>query len=158
VASKNELEVTIKPTAQELRKRLRVKRDAVMNLRTPLAQAAVLLDQWVQKNFKSEGGKVGGWAPFKVGGRWKTNSKGRTFDASAKLLQDTGRLRASFTPFADKKQAGIGSDLPYAKPHHKGEEGLPARPMLPDKNPAKAEVTRAAREVMAAWNKKALNS
>jgi phage gpG-like protein len=158
VASTKGVEVIVRPTLAELRKRLDKKRAAVMDLRTPYARAAVLLDQWVQKNFKSEGGKVGGWVPF------AKNKEGVPFvevrepdRAPAKLLQRTGRLRSSFAPFASKSHAGIGSDLPYAETHHKGTGNAPERPLLPEKNPAHREVMRAAREIMADYNNKALN-
>lgn len=155
-SSKKNIEIIVKPTIEELRKRLAKKRTSVMDLRTPYARAAVLLDQWVQKNFKTEGGKVGGWTPFALGGRWKTHPDGsRTFDPKAKLLQDEGRLKSSFSPFASTKHAGIGSDLPYAKDHHEGI-GLPARQLLPDHNPAYKEVLRAAKEIMTDYNATAL--
>jgi phage gpG-like protein len=156
VASRKNIEVIVKPTLEELRKRLAKKRAAVTDLRTPYARAAVLLDQWVQRNFKTEGGKVGGWAPFAKNKDGvpivELRDPGR---APAKLLQRTGRLRASFNPMANKKQAGIGSDLPYAKTHHEGI-GVPERQLLPDHNPAYKEVMRSAREIMADYNNQAL--
>lgn len=157
MASSKGVEVVVKPTIAELRKRLAKKRAAVMDLRTPYARASVLLDQWVQKNFQSEGGKVGGWAPFspvtlKI---MERTDPGR---APAKLLQKTGALRLSFSPFADKKRAGIGSDLPYAKTHHKGEGRIPERQLLPDKGAAYREVMLSAREIMTDYNAKALRT
>ena len=77
----------------------------LINIET-LAERLSVSTSWVQKNFKGEGKAVGGWAPFKAGGRWR---KGFGLDTSAKLLQDTGALRASFLPFASKTDAGIGS-------------------------------------------------
>jgi len=96
------------------------------------AKIATWLDGWVQRNFKTEGGNVGKWAPFKKGGRKKA---GMSFDASAKLLQDTSRLRHSYSPFHSKNDAGIGSDVEYAVTHEFGNptKGLPARRMLPRK-------------------------
>lgn len=156
-SSKKKVEVIVTPTIKELRKRLGEGRKAVKDLRTPYARAAVLLDQWVQKNFKSEGGKVGGWQPF------ATNAAGIPIvelrepkRAPAKLLQRTGRLRSSFTPFASKKHAGIGSDLPYAKTHHEGEDKIPERPLLPSKGPAYREIQRETNEVMTGYLKKSL--
>ena len=150
-------EVILKPTAAELRRRLERKRRAVTDLRTPLARAAVLLDQWVQKNFRTEGGKVGGWPPFAKNKAGIPIVEAREPErAPAKLLQRTGRLRSSFSPFADRKRAGIGSDLPYAEPHHTGAGRLPERRMLPDKGKARTAVLREAREIMAAYNKEAL--
>ena len=121
--------------------------DKKLNNRSVLnKKVSIFLDQWVQQNFKTEGGNVGGWPPFKHGGR--VNSKGlgtqtRIYtgsttievyvDKSAKLLQDTGRLRISFAPFSTQRDAGIGSDLPYSKFHNEGEGHLPRRRMLPKK-------------------------
>lgn len=156
MASSKPVKVIVKPTIEELRKRLEKKRAAVTDLRTPYARASVLLDQWVQKNFKTEGGKVGGWQPFAKNSAGIPIVELREPDrAPAKLLQRTGRLRSSFTPFANTKSAGIGSDLPYAKDHHEGI-GLPARQLLPDHNPAYKEVMRAAKEIMTDYNAKAL--
>ena len=96
-------------------------------------KAAVFMDRWVQLNFKTSGGKVGGWMPLQLGGRWIKKSKGkRVFDTSAKVLMDTSRLRHSFLPFADNKKAGIGSDLPYSETHHEGK-GVPERQITPEK-------------------------
>jgi len=99
----------------------------------PNKKAAIFLDQWVQKNFRSAGSLVGGWPDFKRGGRWRKGrgNTGGSLDTSAKLLMDKGRLRLSFMPFSGKSDAGIGSDLKYAKAHHKGTSSLPERRLLP---------------------------
>jgi phage gpG-like protein len=96
---------------------------------------AVKLDRWVQLNFRSQGQTLGSdrWPSFARGGRIVTKKGGSYLDESAKLLQDTGRLRGSFQPFWSRKTAGIGSDLSYSKQHQEGNESknLPARRMLP---------------------------
>lgn len=89
---------------------------------------AIMLFKWVMDNFKTEGGKVGKWRKLALGGRWV---KGKGLDRSAKILQDTGRLRASFVPFENKKTAGIRNSVPYAATHEKGQGRIPARRMLP---------------------------
>lgn len=108
----------------ELRQRI----EKLKNLREPNQKVAIILDRWVQRNFKTEGGHVGGWTPFKRGGR---PLPGGGIDTTAKLLQDTGALRLSFRMFWDSKQAGIGSRLKYSKPHEEGTSRLPQRRMLP---------------------------
>ena len=122
-------------------------RDDVVVMR----QIAVYFDQWVQRNFKTEGGNVGGWAAFKYGGRIR-NKKGakaqsiesrRYVDASAKLLQDTGLLRLSVLPFVDKGVAGIGSTLPYSKSHDEGIPGkLPQRRILMEQREVSVDVRK----------------
>lgn len=88
------------------------------------------LMRWYHDNFETQGGKVGGWKPFKLGGR---RLPGGGIDTSAKLLQDTGELRLRVNPFFTKTVAGIGSNLPYALTHELGlpHRNLPARRMLP---------------------------
>lgn len=120
------VEVKLEPTVAQMQRDLKRKRDALANFAPTMAKAAIFLDQWVQENFRTEGGKVGGWLPFKSGGR----RRGGELDTSAKLLQDSGRLRLSFLPFASKTNAGIGSRLPYSKAHHEGI-GVPERRLLP---------------------------
>lgn len=114
---------------------------ALKNLAPAMKRASVFLDRWVQDNFKTEGGNVGGWEPFAYDGR----PTGRqvegvpVVDTTAKLLQDTGRLRASFMPWATKNNAGIGSDLPYAEFHNDGA-GVPERRILPERGEIDKEV------------------
>lgn len=103
-------------------------------------QVSVWLVRWVNSNFRSEGGKVGGWVGFKNGGR---RIKGGGIDTTAKLLQDTGKMRASFLPFHSRRQAGIGSDLDRSVWHDAGlpNRSLPARRLLP--NNTDTDVNRA---------------
>ncbi len=104
-------------------------RAELKNSAPAMKQVAVFLDAWVQRNFKGEGEKVGGWEKFQIGGRRHKGKKG--VDTSAKLLQDTGLLRLSFLPFVREGVAGIGSDLPYSKGHDEGITGrLPQRRIL----------------------------
>ena len=126
------LKVTIKqkPVSDELEKRLQKIGRKLSDFIGVHKEASILLDRWVQKNFKDEGQSLGAdsWPPFARGGRWR---RGFGLDTAAKLLQDTGRLRISFTPFSSAKTAGIGSDLSYAEPHEEGKGSLPQRRMLP---------------------------
>ena len=129
------------------------------DLAPSMKRVSVVLDQWVQRNFKREGELAGGWTPFKHGGRVVSDpekattsrpvfvsfSSGAGFltdlnvDESAKLLQHTGALRSSFVPFGGKDVAGIGSDLPYSKPHNEGT-GVPKRRMLPEADDVRERV------------------
>lgn len=126
------VKVTIKqrPSKGKIEAFLRKKNLQLVNFSNVHRQASILLDRWVKTNFRTQGGNLsdGPWPPFKLGGR---RVKGGGLDPSAKLLQDTGRLRLSFNPFANARTAGIGSDLPYSKPHEEGMNSLPVRRMLP---------------------------
>lgn len=127
----------IKPSLKEFQKRLDKARKNLGNAKPMMKKISVFLDRWVQENFKTEGGKVGGWKELAAGGRWV---RGKGLDTSAKILQDTGRGRASFTPFATRKDAGIGSDLPYMRDHDKGENGMEQRRILPEEDEVRDDV------------------
>lgn len=137
--------VCVKRQLKKLQNRYKDNAEKIKNLKTPYKKIAIFLDSWVQRNFKGQGKQVGGWKKFKkrkdgTRGRW---IRGKGLDTTAKLLQDTGRLRASFLPFAHAKDAGIGSDLPYAEKHEKGVK-VPVRRILP----IKSEVIDRASKIM----------
>lgn len=148
-----EFKIDDKQAVERAKARLEKARKKIGDFGGPYARAAVFLDQWVQHNFKSEGGKVGGWAPFSpVTLRIIEGSDpGRM---PAKLLQKTGQLRASFLPFATKRNAGIRSELPYARKHHEGEGRLPERRLLPYRR----EVIKDVRAIMRDHVKEAIGA
>ena len=99
-------------------------------------QVSTFLLGWVNRNFKTEGGMIGiaGWKKLKAGGRWVNAGVGWVrWDPKAKILQDTGLLKASFISFYGRTFAGVGSDLSYSVYHEAGlpTRGLPQRRMLP---------------------------
>jgi len=114
-----------KPAQKKLREIIR----KVKNPTRANREVSIWLMRWLNNNFKTEGGKVHGWLPFKHGGRITAGG----IDKNAKLLQDTGRLRSSFSPFSSRREAGIGSDLSYSITHELGlpRKNIPARRMLP---------------------------
>ena len=129
---------------------LKTAREGLQNDGVAMRQVAVFLDSWVQRNFKSKGGNIGGWVGYTYGGRLTRKSKATAYSKEARhwinttaaLLQDTGALRHSFLPFVRKGVAGIGSDLPYSKAHDEGyEEGnIPQRRMLPEDSEVRVRV------------------
>lgn len=93
-------------------------------------EASIKLYQWVLRNFQSEGGNVGGWAPLSPATvAWKA-ARGYKM-----ILQNTGLLRGSFMPYADEKTALIGSPVPYSEKHQLGD-GVPQRRQLPTEEEA----------------------
>lgn len=133
--------LTVQPPLDKVRRDVDDRRKQLADFRTPYARSAVFLDQWVQRNFRTEGGKVGGWKPFSpvTLAQIAQSDPGRQ---PAKLLQRTGRLRSSFLPFAENRDAGIGSNLYYAKPHHEGKGRLPKRQMLPTRELVAKDIRR----------------
>ena len=78
------------------------------------ARYAIIASQWIDRNFQQQGGLVGGWRslrPNTIVGRRKRSSV---------ILQDTGLLRASFTPQWDDKRAIVGSADKKSLWHEKG--------------------------------------
>ena len=120
----------IRGGGEEVSRKLRDTMRKISDTSRPNRQISIWLLRWVNENFKTQGGKVGGWKPFRHGGRRLEDG---SIDASAKLLQDTGRLRGSFSNFYSKTSAGVGSGLRYAKAHELGlpHRRLPARRMVP---------------------------
>ena len=132
------IEVTpIRGGSKPAQKKLRALIRKVKNPTPANREVSVWLHRWLNNNFKSEGGNVQGWLPFKHGGR----IKGGVIDRNAKLLQDTGRLKASFSHFYGRTFAGNGSELSYSITHELGlpHKNLPARRMLPLANDIKVE-------------------
>lgn len=145
-----------KETVAALKAKLKQAREDLRNDGVVMRQCAIFLDQWVQRNFQSLGGKVGKWEPYKYGGRLTTldpkakshhgraNAQSidghRYINTSAKLLQDSGALKHSFLPFIRKGIAGIGSELPYSKPHDEGTNGMIQRRMLPETSEVQADI------------------
>lgn len=127
------IKYSLNPDLKTVNKRFRERIQNMKGTDVPFRQCAVFLDRWVQQNFKEDGGKVGGWEPLAAGGRWVGRKGARWFDGSAKVLRDTGRLKNSFLPYANKNNAGIRNDVPYAAKHEFGQDGLPVRRMLPKK-------------------------
>ena len=77
---------------------------------TPAMRAiAGLLERQTEDNFAAESGPLGKWPALKDKQR-----------AGGKILQDTGRLAASVTPFWSATEAGIGSNAVYAAIHQLG--------------------------------------
>ena len=134
-----EIEIKVKsPTFKEMEARYKKRAEELKVMKTPNKRIAIFLDRWVQLNFRTEGGNVGGWKPLALGGRFVDG----ILDTSAKILQDTRTLQKSFLPFATNKNAGIGSDLDYAKPHEEGLNGLPRRRILPKNSEVRGDVKK----------------
>jgi phage gpG-like protein len=91
--------------------------------------AIVVLSKWVQRNFQAEGGlhnnNYGPWKPL-AQSTIKNRRKG-----SSTILQDTGRLRTSFSYKATAKGATLSNNVKYAKIHEEGKGRVPQRKIFP---------------------------
>lgn len=76
------------------------------------------------------------WAPLKV--------------RNGKPLEDTGRLKNSFTTQIDPTRGRIevGTNVEYANIHQEGTKNVPARPMLPAENELPDRWARPLRETI----------
>ncbi|MDP2808647.1 MAG: phage virion morphogenesis protein [Rhodocyclaceae bacterium] len=117
------IEIDDRPVTEALNRLSAASRDLTPALR---AVATALLSR-VEDNFAAESGPMGKWPAVK-------DKKRR----GGKILQDTGRLSASVTPFWSATEAGIGSNVIYAAIHQLGGQAgrgrlatIPARPYLP---------------------------
>ena len=116
-----------KPAVRKLRQLIR----SVKNTSRANKQVSVWLLRWVSRNFKTEGGKVGGWLPLRpstIARRRKGGGEGRP-----RILRDTGALEKSIQNFWSKNSAGVGSNLSYAPRHDIGfpPDSVPRRRILP---------------------------
>lgn len=82
--------------------------------------------KWVDKNFSSKGSLTGGWKPLTantIAGRRK---------GSSVPLQDSGRLRGSFTMKFNSEDARVGSAMKIAEFHEKGTGPYTIKPKTAD--------------------------
>ena len=136
---------------------------------------SIQMQGWVLRNFKTEGKLAGGsgWAPLalstiigrarRIRGKRKRAEVRRLYRSGMSrtqvaqqggklsfgrfpILQDTGSLRASFLPFSDANEAGVGAmsyisrgrkaPADLAKIHEFGTNTIPQRRMLPNRRQA----------------------
>lgn len=77
--------------------------------------------RWINENFRTEGGKVGGWRPLSPN---TIAAKG-----SSRILQDTGELRKSFVyHIISDRIVQVGSGKEYASYHERGTRPYIIRP------------------------------
>jgi phage gpG-like protein len=111
--------------ADELSKAITHLVDYVERPYRTLKQASVMMHTDVMDHFRKELGPDGNWVRF-------LNRKGQRVSerqsyykgvkrGGTKLLQDTGRLRASLSEISDNTSAVVGTNLIYAPTHQYGD-------------------------------------
>jgi phage gpG-like protein len=89
-------------------------------------EASIALYGFTIRNFDRQGGLQGGWAPLAP----STIAQKKRIGKEAPLVR-TGALRANFTSFYSRDNAGVGNELSYSKFHHFGTSRVPQRELLP---------------------------
>jgi phage virion morphogenesis protein len=77
----------------------------------------------VEDNFRAEG-RPGKWAPLKSSTLAARAAAGK----SGKILQASGKLAASITPFHSGTEAGVGTNRPYAAAMNNGSKAHEIKP------------------------------
>ena len=108
--------------------RIKKVKDALTYRRTANAQAVMVVDRWVQKNFQGEGGKVGGWVPLQA---QTIKARKRNRKGNVKILQDVGWLRKKWKHEYSHKSGALISAVSYGKFHDEGTKHLPVRQIIP---------------------------
>jgi len=117
---------------EEMKFLLRTYRDR----RKPMAEVKMIMLQDVDRHFQREEGPDGKWAPLKVyrlkGGKAESFRLKGGKASKAKILQKTGRLRASETGVSSNDGAEVGTNVPYGRKHQEGDpsKGLAQRAFL----------------------------
>lgn len=127
---------------------MRARRDLLKDLRRAHLQAAILIQQWVFRNFKAQGTMHDSpslrWRPLSASRirqrtrpRSATNPSGGTWPGQ--ILAVSGSLRMGFVPNADARSGKVENYVPYAPYHeHGGKRGRPPqRKMFPDEDQAR---------------------
>lgn len=102
-------------------------------------RSVAVIDGWIQRNFRTEGGKVGGWAPLAdstIERRLKKNEKRSKKKKSTQtgkimILQDDGDLREHWKHTWGKDHAAVVSAVEYGIFHETGTKKMPQRRILP---------------------------
>lgn len=89
-------------------------------------EASIALYGWTIRNFDRQGGLQGGWAPLAP----STIRQKQRIGKQVPLVR-TGALRANFTSFFSRDNAGVGNQLGYSRFQHEGTATIPSRELLP---------------------------
>lgn len=100
-----------------------------MNDQTPAnREASIALYGFTLRNFDRQGSLQGGWTPLAP----STIRQKQRIGKEQPLVR-TGHMRAGFTSFYSRDNAGVGNEITYSKFHHEGNDRLPQRTLLPDR-------------------------
>ncbi len=118
--------------------RMNARQKKLKNLRPTYRKAGILIQRWIDLNFRREGGMHDKaslkWVPLKastVAGRRKGTGVGRP-----RILQDTGRLKADWQMIVTTRSITYRSQKSYSRAHEDGTSRIPQRKILPEEKQA----------------------
>lgn len=115
-----------------LQKSMRKRAQSLKNREKVNAQATVVVDGWIQRNFNAQGAmSMGGkgWKPLQAATlKARRHGLGK---GSGKILQNSGDLRKRWKHLWSVKLAKVQSGVTYGIYHEKGTKHLPVRRILP---------------------------
>lgn len=91
-------------------------------------EASIALYGFTLRNFDRQGGLQGGWAPLA-----ESTIRQKQRIGKEQPLVRTGHMRAGFTSFYSRDNAGVGNEVTYSRYHHEGTSRLPKRELLPSR-------------------------
>lgn len=89
-------------------------------------EASIALYGFTLRNFDRQGALQGGWKPLAP----STVRQKQRIGKEVPLVR-TGHLRAGFTSFYSRDNAGVGNEVSYSRFHHEGTGRMPQRELLP---------------------------
>lgn len=118
-----------------LRKRLQKMRENLTNPSPTMQKVSILMHKDVMDHFGKESDEKNKWVPLK----YKRKRGG-----SARILQDTGRMRSSISPSNTKEDAIVGTGIVYAATHQYGDSNrnIPQRKFLWLSKEIKEQITK----------------
>lgn len=114
---------------KELQRKFKKLAKKLKNRRKLFNRIGVVLLNDVTKSFKDEAHEGKSWktlSPNTILRRRKGKGAG-----TARILQDTGKLKGSFAMKVGRDEVRVGSNVDYAPFHEEGKGKIPQRKMLP---------------------------
>lgn len=120
--------IEVKVKAGDILARIKRAQEALSDLSQANRDASIAIYSWVMRNFDSDGGNVGGWAPLSPKYAARKQRRGLT-----KMLVVTGDMRRGFAYESNDTTARVYNLTPYARYHEEGTSRMPQRRLLPNK-------------------------
>ena len=159
--------ITATESLRTARSRIEKQRGRIADFKAAHLRAAILIQQWVFRNFKAQGAMHSSallrWPPLapatiraRVRRNLRTMGRGRNILGRQSavpiragrfmMLQDTGTLRGGFVPSASFRSGKVENYVPYAPYHEYGTRHIPRRKMFPAIDQARTVVLPIFRE------------